>query len=136
MKAPLTNRRIVSLRHLLALGACVSWGGHALGAATTPYPCSGNSTPAADLAKLGGNVSVTGTCFFTGDLVLDGNGTTSITTNAATFNLAGNLHCAGSRAISMVAVPSGRRHVIRNRYPWSVLVSNRMTINDPHILAR
>src|SRR5580704_7093835 len=57
----------------------------------TPYACSGSPTPAANLAKIGGRVVVTGTCSFTGDLVLDGTGTTSITTNAATFNLAGNL---------------------------------------------
>jgi hypothetical protein len=41
---------------------------------TTTDACSGNPTPAGDLAKNGERVSVTGTCSFTDDLVFDGSG--------------------------------------------------------------
>lgn len=77
-------------------------GGTTGAAAPTPYACSGNPTPASDLASIGGSVSVTGTCFFTGDLLLSGTGTTSILSDGATFNLAGNLGLSGSTSFKVV----------------------------------
>jgi hypothetical protein len=90
---------------------------------TTLYTCSGQSTPSADLANIGGRVSVTGTCSFTGDLILDGSGTTSISTNAATFNLAGNLVLSG--ATSFIVVGGVFRLASQFVFQYSISTSDR-----------